>query len=493
MLVVDGSTIVVFIAYLLCVFGIAVWSMRRTSTAADYFLGGRTLSPGVSAVSAGASDMSGWLLLGLPGFAYSAGMQAAWIAVGLCLGVAANWLLMARRLRILSAYLDNALTVPTYLQRRFNSQNIWLRLVPAVFILVFFLFYVSAGLIGGGKLFSTVFAIDYRMSVLIGALVILGYTLLGGFLAVSWSDVFQGLLMMLALVIVPWVVIGDLDGITQFADALRQRNPQLLNPLRDITGQPLGVLAIVSLLAWGLGYFGQPHILARFKAIRSDHETGRAAVIGILWALTGYSLAVLVGLCGVAVLDQPLLDSERVFMVLVGVFFHPLVAGVMLAAILAAIMSTVDSQLLVCSAALAEDIYPLVAKKQLKPQRQLLLARFASLLLAIIATLIALDPESSVLQVVAYAWAGLGAALGPALLISLYWKRMSDVAALAGILVGGVTVIIWNLLQGGLFDVYELAPAFLFSCIAVYVTGLVTRPGSTEFLINGLASSTSRG
>ena len=467
------STIVAFLAYVAIVLSIGVYAYLKTKNATDYFLGGRELSPTVTAISAGASDMSGWVLLGLPGYAYLAGLEAAWISLGLVIGVAANWGLMAKRLRLYSEQLDDAVTLPTYLQRRFADKTPWLKSISSLSILLFFLFYVGSGLIAGGKLFNEVFGFDYHIAVFVSVALILFYTLFGGFLAVSWTDVFQGLLMLLALVCVPVLVISQAGGLDEFTAQISLKNPQLLNVFTDINGDALGWLAIVSAMGWGLGYFGQPHILARFMAIRSAAETGKAASIGVTWAFLCYLLAILVGLSGVAYLPGVIPDSEKVFIALTGLIFHPLIAGILLAAILAAIMSTVDSQLLVCSSSLAEDLYPLVVKKQLSPKQRLQVGRVAVVILALMATLLAMEPDSKVLDVVSYAWAGLGASLGPAILISLYWRKMTARGALAGVFVGGATVIIWPQFEGGIFELYSLVPGFGVSALAVVVGSLI--------------------
>lgn len=419
--------------------------------------------------------MSGWVLLGLPGYAYLAGLEAAWISIGLVIGVAANWLLMAKRLRIYSAQLDDAVTLPAYLQRRFADSTPWLKSIASVSILLFFLFYVGSGLIAGGKLFNEVFGFDYQIAVFVSVALILLYTLFGGFLAVSWTDVFQGILMLLALVTVPVLVMSQAGGAVEFAGRIDQQNPQLLNIFTSAEGQTLGWMTIISTMGWGLGYFGQPHILARFKAIRSPQDTGSAAAIGVFWALLCYMLAILVGLSGIAFLDQPLVDSEKVFIALTSLIFHPLVAGVLLAAILAAIMSTVDSQLLVCSASLAEDLYPLATKQELTAEKRLQVGRIAVVVLALLATILAMNPDSKVLDVVSYAWAGLGASLGPAILVSLYWRGMTAAGALAGVVTGGVTVVLWSGLEGGLFDLYALVPGFIFALLAIVVTSLISK------------------
>ena len=475
----SASTVIAFIVYVVIVLAIGVYAYVRTKNASDYFLGGRNLSPAVAAISAGASDMSGWVLLGLPGYAYLAGLEAFWITLGLTIGVAANWMLMAKRLRIYSVMLDDAVTVPSYLQRRFADTKPWLKMISGLAILLFFLFYVGSGLIAGGKLFNAVFGLDYTVAVFSGVVLILFYTLFGGFLAVSWTDVFQGLLMLTALIAVPVLVIGKAGGLGGFGGQVATVNPELLNIFTNAKGESLSILEIVSLLGWGLGYFGLPHVLARFKAIRSADEVGIATAIGVSWSFVGYLMAILVGLCGTVYLADPLLDSERVFIELTGLIFHPVIAGVLLAAILAAIMSTVDSQLLVCSATLAEDLYPMLVKQSLTAEKRLQIGRIAVVALALLATVLAMRPDSKVLDVVSYAWAGLGASLGPAILLSLYWRGMSAAGALAGILVGGGTVIIWEALGSAsyssyIFDLFSLVPGFIFALIAIF---LVTRLG----------------
>lgn len=469
-----------FVAYLALILVIGIYAYLRTKNDSDYFLGGRSLPPAVAALSAGASDMSGWLLMGLPGAAYMSGLSAAWIAIGLFSGIVLSWATTARRLRIYSYELDDSLTVPTYLQRRFNLHTPWLRSLCAVFILLFFLFYVVSGLMAGGKLFETVFGWSYQWAVVIGAAAVISYTLFGGFLAVSWTDVVQGLLMSVALLVVPLVIIQDEGGLAASWAKLQDKAPQLTHMLQDGKGEALGIAAILSSLAWGLGYFGQPHILARFKALRSPDDVPAAASVAAIWSLAGFTGALALGLFGHLELQRTLPDGERIFMELVGVLFHPLVAGILLAAILSAIMSTADSQLLVSSAALSEDIYHVWFGRKADPKSLMRVGRWAVVALALIAVWIACnvdpnDKDSNVLRVVAYAWAGLGAAFGPTILISLFWSRMTGAGAAAGVLVGGVTVVIWKQLSGGIFDLYELLPGFFLSAAAIVIVSAVTK------------------
>lgn len=465
-----------FTLYLLVMFAIGYWAWRRTKDSADYYLGGRSLSPWPAALSAGASDMSGWLLLGLPGFAYAAGLESLWLVLGLLLGTWANWRFLAAKLRRDTQAYGNALTLPEYFSNRFADHKRILQAVSAVFILLFFLFYTSAGLVAGGKLFNSVFGFDYHWAVLIGCLCVVSYTFFGGFLAVAWTDLVQGLLMAAALVVVPlfaWQVASD----HALVDSIYSANRELLNPLTDASGQPLTVIAVVSLLAWGLGYFGQPHILARFAAIRSEQEVPKARRIAVSWTAISMAAAVAVGLVGFSVTQAaPLADAETIFIYLVNSLFHPLPAGILLAAILAAIMSTADSQLLVSSSALAEDIYRRFMHKQASDHQILWVSRLSVVCIAGLATFLAMTPDSSVLGLVSYAWAGFGAAFGPALLFSVYWMKTSCWGVLAGMLTGAITVIIWGQISGGIFDLYELVPGFMLACLAI-VVGSRLKPG----------------
>ncbi|MGM0702555.1 MAG: sodium/proline symporter PutP [Pseudomonadota bacterium] len=464
-----------FVVYLLLMLGIGLVAYMRTTNLSDYILGGRTLGPWTSAISAGASDMSGWLLLGLPGAAYVSGISASWIAVGLLIGTWLNWLVVARRLRLYSFKVSDALTLPEYFANRFQDKTHLLRVISAIFILLFFLFYTSSGLVAGGRLFETVFGYDYTMAVTIGTIAVISYTFFGGFLAVSWTDLIQGLMMVAALLIVPIIAFSDLGGTSGAGAALAAESEHMLAWFRDAsTGEALSVIGIVSSLAWGLGYFGQPHILARFAAIRSDRDIPAARRIAVSWTAIALICSVAVGLLGVGFVQRDLADGETVFMVMVNLIFHPVIAGILLAAILAAIMSTADSQLLVSSSALTDDFYKAIFRKDASQTELVWVGRFAVIGIAIIAYLLALNPDATVLDLVAYAWAGFGAAFGPALIMSLYWRRMNRWGALAGIVVGGVTVVLWAEASGGIFDLYEIVPGVIFAYIAIVVASLAT-------------------
>ncbi len=425
--------------------------------------------------------MSGWLLMGLPGYAYISGMESIWLAGGLLLGNWLNWLITAKRLRTFSITTD-ALTIPEFLSRRFRDESKLIQIISALFILLFFLFYTSSGLVAGGKLFETVFGLDYKIAVVVGTVCVVSYTLFGGFLAVAWTDLIQGLMMAAALLLVP--IVAMQGGFSQLDQELHTINPELLTVFQDIKGQPLSWISIVSLAAWGLGYFGQPHILARFKASRSNRDLTTARRIAIGWTTLSMFGAILVGLVGLVFVhghpEISLPDSEKIFMTLVSAIFHPVMAGILLAAILAAIMSTADSQLLVSSSALAEDFYKQVINKNASPEEIVMVGRVAVLLISIMALILAMTPNSSVLGLVSYAWAGFGAAFGPAIVLSLYWARMNKFGALAGIIVGGVTIVIWKQLSGGWYDIYEIVPGIIFSTVAIIIVSLVTaRPDAS--------------
>lgn len=464
------ATFVVYIAVMLAIGFIAY---RRTSNLSDYILGGRSIGPGTAALSAGASDMSGWLLLGLPGYAMVAGYEASWIAIGLLAGTWLNWLLVARRLRIYSHAAGDSVTLPAYFENRFEDKTRLLRIISAIFILLFFLFYTSSGLVAAGKLFESSFGFSYEVAVVIGVLTIISYTFFGGFLAVAWTDVIQGLLMAAALVAVPVMALSSVGGLGETLAVVEAQNPALLDPFTDAEGSPLGFIAIISLLGWGLGYFGQPHILARFKAIKSEDDLPTARRIAVLWSALCLVAALATGWVGISYFgNEGLADAETVFLALTQAVMHPVVAGLLLAAVLAAIMSTADSQLLVSSSALAEDFYKALFRRAASQNELVWVGRFAVVLIAAIALALAFNPDSTVLGLVSYAWAGFGAAFGPAILLSLFWRRMNGAGALAGIIVGGLTVVIWKQIDSS--GLYEIIPGFILATVAIVVVSLVT-------------------
>ncbi|MEX0900290.1 MAG: sodium/proline symporter PutP [Gammaproteobacteria bacterium] len=477
----NASTIIgTFAAYLGVIFVLAYLAYRRTANLSDFILGGRSLNRWVTALAAQASDMSGWLLMGLPGFAYLAGFEAGWMVVGLIVGTYLNWRFVAQRLREATERLGDALTLPDYFERRFNDESRALRLIAGAFVLFFFALYTSSGFVAGGKLFEALFGVPYLWALGLGGASIIVYTFFGGFLAISWADVLQGTLMFFALVIVAVVGLVEVGGFGGLGGSLDALNAELLDPFTSITGTAIGWVGIASLLGWGLGYAGQPHILARFMAIRDPAEIGAARRIAMTWQVTVLAAALIVGVTALAALDRTLpgADAEKVFIYMAVDFFPPVIAGLCIAAILAAIMSTASAQLLVSSSAFAEDFYKGVLRRDAGQRESLWAGRAGVLAIALVALWLARDPESRVLELVAWAWAGFGAAFGPAVILSLYWPRMNRAGALAGILVGGTTTIVWPMFRGGapIFDLYELVPGFLFSTLAIVAaTGLTHR------------------
>lgn len=498
---VNYQTVIVFIAYLLCMLAIGFYFWRKNKNLTDYVLGGRGLNVWVAALSAQASDMSGWLLMGLPGLAFMyyltkdgamgasyAGMfEAVWTAIGLAAGTYLNWLLVAKRLRKYTQVAGDSITMPDYFQNRFHSKNNALRIISALFILVFFLLYTASGFAAGSKLFQMVFGLDYKTALVIGAVIIISYTFLGGFLAVCWTDLIQGLLMFAAIVITPIVCVYRLGGVGETISLFHADNAAagvqaylLPNGIADTVSWTV----LLSGLAWGLGYFGQPHILSRFMAIRSSKDVRPARIIAMVWVVISLAAAVLVGIVGTLYvkniyhdgLQILLADREKIFMVLVTNLFPALIAGVLLTAILAAIMSTADSQLLVTSSCVANDFYRALFKKDASQKELLWVSRITVIVVSIIALLIALDPDSSVFALVSNAWAGFGATFGPAVLISLYWKRMTTKGALAGIISGGVTVILWLVLKAYTgITLYEMIPGVAVSTLFIFVVSLLDK------------------
>lgn len=469
-------TLLTFALYLIAMLALGFAAYRMTSNLSDYILGGRSLGPGVAALSAGASDMSGWLLLGLPGAVYASGLSELWIGVGLTAGAFLNWRYIAARLRRYTALANDALTIPDFLENRFGDSGHILRTISAIVILIFFTLYISAGLVGGGLLFQSSFGMDYTTALIVGAVVIVSYTFLGGFLAVSWTDFFQGILMFLTLLVVPMfvvVLVGGWGTVQTEVNAADSSNSAIL--------QGMTFLGMISLLAWGLGYFGQPHILARFMALRSETDVPRATLIGMVWMILALIGAVATGYMGIAYFaDTPLENSETVLIELIRALFNPWVAGVLMAAILAAIMSTIDSQLLVSASALTNDFYKGMIRPNATDSELVWISRGAVAGISVLALVLALDPEAGVLDLVSYAWGGFGAAFGPLIILSLYWPRTTRNGALAGMVVGAATVIIWKQLSGGLFDVYELLPGFIFAGVAIVVASLLDKQPSDQ-------------
>ena len=473
------TLIATFAVYLgICLaLGFVAW--RRTTNLKDFILGGRSLGPWVTALSAQATDMSGWLLLGLPGFAYLAGVESAWLVGGLIVGTWLNWRYVAQPLRERTEALGDALTLPAYFERAFDDIGGLLRPLTAFFVLVFFVLYASSQFVAAGRLFESLFGLPYAWAVFWGSIVMLAYTFLGGFLAVSWSDVLQGTLMFFALLLVAAMgvhLVGGFDGLHASLNAF---NAELLDPWTTAEGTPLGWIGIASALAWGLGYCGQPHILARFMAIRDPRQMAIARRVAMSWQIVVLVAAMLVGMSALGALPVRLegAEAEKAFIHMSAQFFPPWIAGICLAGVLAAIMSTASAQLLLSSAAFAEDFYRGLIRKQAGARELLWVGRLAVLAVAAVAFLVALDPTSTVLSRVGDAWAGFGATFGPAIVLSLYWPRMTRIGAYAGVLVGGLTVVGWMAMadRGGIFALYAMVPGFVASLLAIVLASLASR------------------
>ena len=476
--------LITFAIYLLAMIGIGVVAWKRTRDFDDYILGGRSLGGYVTALSAGASVMSGWLLMGLPGALYLSGVSEAWIAIGLVLGAWANWKFVAGPLRVYTERTDNALTLPDYFTTRFAADGKLLRIVSALVVLVFFAVYCASGIVAGARLFESVFGLSYAQALWWGAAATILYTLVGGFLAVSWTDTVQATLMIFALILTPVIVILSIGGVGDSLRIIEQVDPAKLDWFK---GGELGLVGIVSLLAWGLGYFGQPHILARFMAADSLAVIPQARRIGMAWMVLCLFGAMATGFFGIAYFAQHPEQAgmvsenhERVFISLSNLLFNPWIAGVLLSAILAAIMSTLSCQLLVCSSALTEDFYRGFLRPRASERELVWTGRAMVLGIALVAIFIARDPQSRVLGLVSYAWAGFGAAFGPVVLFSLFWARMTRSGALAGMLAGAATVILWKYTGSAL---YEMVPGVIAASIAIVAGSLLSRAPSAEVLV----------
>ncbi|WP_370295533.1 sodium/proline symporter PutP [Rossellomorea marisflavi] len=472
------ETLTAIIIYLVGMLIIGYLAAKLTSDLSDYVLGGRRLTAGVAALSAGSSDMSGWLMLGLPGAVYATGMGSIWLAIGLAIGAYLNWQFIAKPFRVYTEVAKDSITVPDYFENRFRDHSKVLRVFSAIIILIFFTFYTSSSLVGGAILLEQSFGMNYQLALWVGAGVILSYTFFGGFLAASWTDFIQGILMFLALIIIPIVAIIELGGWGETVSKVGSIDPSHLNVYTKAT-----FATVVSLLAWGLGYFGQPHIIVRFMGIKSTREIPKARLIGMTWMVVSLFGAIFIGFTGFAYFaDSPLKNPETVFITFSQVLFNPWVAGFLLAAILSAIMSTVDSQLLVSSSALAQDFYKAIFRKQASKKEEMLVGRISVLVIAVIAIFLGYNPNSSVLKLVSYAWAGFGAAFGPLIIFSLFWKRMTRNGALAGMLVGAVTVILWAIPEDGFLGIYELLPGFIFSSLAIIIVSLTGKGPDKEVI-----------
>lgn len=575
---------IMFVAYSALMLFIGFYFYRQNKSTEDYFLGARSMGPAISALSAGASDMSGWLLMGLPGALYVSGFVDSYIAIGLTIGATLNWIFVAKRLRIYTGIASNSLTIPDYFEKRFSDDKHILRIICAIVILIFFTFYVSSGLVSGAKLFEEVFGIKYSYALTTGTVIIVAYTFFGGYKAVCWTDMIQGLLMLLALVVVPIVMLTHIGGLSEaakyvklsdesskkiveiqkdipnivqnldsskdkiqilitelqntqdrminasklsnelknnadilvlfnndlsmsissreFAKKLEEAlqindNNKLISLLNAWQNIPfvakerlqwfegVSILGIISALAWGLGYFGQPHILVRFMSIKSTKDIPSATVIGIGWMAICLIAACFIGVLGVAYVNKfnlSLQDPERIFIVMSQLLFNPWIAGILLSAILAAIMSTASSQLLVSSSTIAEDFYKRVFRQDAQDSTVLKLGKIGVLIVAVIAFLISTDKNSSILSIVAYAWAGFGASFGSVMIFSLFWKKMTKLAAILGMITGAVVVILYkNVLAEALnFPIYEIVPGFICASLMIIIVSLIKKDEKSE-------------
>lgn len=491
----ETGVIVSLGAYFILMLGIGLWAWKRSTDDIDgYLLGGRKLSPSVAALSAGASDMSGWLLLGLPGAAFVAGISASWIAIGLFAGALLNYIIVAPRLRVHTERTGDAITIPEFLEKRFEDHGHALRVIASVVIVLFFTLYTSAGMVSGGKLFESAFGADYALGLWLTAGVVVIYTLFGGFLAVSLTDFVQGCIMFIALVLVPVVAFSNLGW--QFTGELAAVNPGAFDMMANISA-----IGVVSSLAWGLGYFGQPHIIVRFMAVRSVRDVPAMRNIGMGWMGIALIGAIATGVIGAAYVSRtglPLQDPETIFILLAEVLFDPLITGFLLAALLAAIMSTISSQLLVSSSSLTEDFYRIYLRREANQAELVAVGRGSVVVVALVAIWLAYDPENTILGLVANAWAGFGAAFGPVVILSLTWRRLTRNGALAGIIVGAATVLLWIyapvLKDGATLSslLYEMVPGFVFGGLAAIIVSLAGKAPSKTVLQTFEDSETER-
>ena len=516
----DWTVLGSFAAYLGLMLWIGFFFSKRQESLGDYYLGGRRMNKWVVALSAQASDMSGWLLMGLPGAIFVGGFSEAWIGIGLLVGTYLNWKIVAHRLRRYSQVCGDSITIPDFICNRFRDRTGFSRIIAAVIILVFFTFYTASGFVSCAKLFTTTFGIPETVNVLgltmtgyslclwVGALVVVAYTLLGGYMAVCWTDFIQGSLMFVAIVLVPAIVVCDAGGFAATVDGLNQINPYLQSLFTSAsTAKAAGFVGLVSCLAWGLGYFGMPHILVRFMSINNPAEVKGSRRIAMTWVTISLAAATVIGLVFHLYLKQKGLtlaqvgnDPEKCFMIMInGIFSNGFLvrvfAGILLSAIMAAIMSTADSQLLVSASSFSNDLYKVVLRKKASNRELILVSRLAVLAVAVVAIVMAMNTQSEffkmVMKMVSFAWAGFGAAFGPLILLALFWKRTNLAGAVSGMLVGAVTCFVWKFGPSEAFlkanpdsilHLYELAPGFVFAFVVTVVVSLVTKKPSAEIV-----------
>ncbi len=506
----DSNTIqilITMICYMAAVIGIGLFYAKLANKSSEnYFLGGRSLGPWVTAMSAEASDMSGWLLMGLPGVAYWCGLaDAAWTAIGLAVGTYVNWLIVSKRLRRYSVRANNSITLPEFFSNRFREKSKIVCSLSALFILIFFSVYAASCFVTCGKLFSTLFGLDYRLMMIVGAIFVFAYTIIGGFLAESASDFMQGVVMFIALICVVGVGVVIAGGFGAIVDNAKSIPGffeffGLATPAVDadgvqavVDGTPIfgekakyGLLSVCSMMAWGLGYFGMPQVLLRFMAIRKEKELTLSRRIAVVWVVISLAVAVFIGIMGRYLFPTAHLtasSSENIFITLSTSFLPPIIAGLVMAGILAATISSSDSYLLIAASAFAKNIYQGIIKKDASDKKVMTMSRITLVVITLVAILFALDEKSVIFNIVSFAWAGFGATFGPLMLFSLFWKRTNRAGAIAGMVSGAAMVFIWKLgisKLGGVFAIYELLPAFIISCIFIVVVSLLTAPPSKE-------------
>lgn len=474
MISVSPLTVAAFCLYLTVVVSIAAIAYMKTKNLSDFVLGGRSLSGPVAALSAGASDMSAWLFFGLPGAVFALGLNQIWLPIGLTIGAYCSWRFVAKPLRVFSEIANDSLTIPAFLDNRFFDKSGVLRVVFAIVTLTFFAFYTASGLVGGAVLLQR-FGLDYTQGLFLGTTIIMGYTLIGGFLAVSWTDFFQGSLMLCCMLIVPIVAMSELGGATLTLELIEEVGEHFANPWHEFNA-----LLIINLLAWGLGYLGQPHILVRYMAVKTVRDIPLARRVCISWMSLSMLGAVLIGFVGIAYFESKGMNPESVFVMFSEALFSPWLAGLLFAAILSSIMCAIVSQMLASSSALTEDLYHRLLRKKASQKELVWVGRISLILIAGVALCLAYTPNSKVIELVAFAWAGLASAFGPSVVLSLFWSRMTRNGAIAGVVVGASTVIIWYFLHGGIFELYEIIPGFLFGTLAVVITSLRDKPPSQE-------------
>ncbi len=492
---VDVPVLIAFLLYLAGMLAIGFYFSNKSKKMSDYFLAGRNLGGWVTAMSAQASDMSGWLLMGLPGAAYATGMGNYWIAIGLGIGTILNWILVAKPLRRFTEVCGDSITIPQYLQNRFKADSPLIRVVCAIVIFIFFLVYTTSAFVSGGKLFQVVFNIDptnetyTKAAVIISALIIITYTFMGGFNAVAWTDFVQGILMFVTIVALPIALVSNTPN---FSADLLSSTQKIVAEGADASGymsltSNMSGIDIISNLAWAFGYFGMPHILVRFMAIKDTKEVKKSAAIAIIWVVISLTAAVLIGILGRVYLDSQNValsssEQELIFIKTVKMLFPSFLGGIFLSAVLASIMSTADSQLLVTASAVVNDFYTVVVKKEASEKKLMWISRIAVMLVSVIACILALNPNDSIMGIVSNAWAGFGAAFGPAIVFSLYWKRLTLKGTAAGIIGGAATVLIWEYIlpDAVTMGLYSIIPGVIVSVLLTVIVSLIDKEPSQE-------------